>query len=231
VLIGFPSETREESEETLKFLLTHRGLIDTPFSVTPLSKFELLRDAPMQRNLAAFGVQPLHPLRGPLDYQQAYSVSSGMGPDQAEAQYHRFVDVISKEFRAHSRMPENKSHSLLFKSLYADAGIEREVFSDEIHPGDLARSEFTMAESVSLEDMGDGTWAIQDHASSGSLRIGGRLALLVREIQASGRLATPSEIGGTEAEQIARFLTYLRRNGYLATFPSRLTESAALLRV
>jgi len=171
------------------------------------------------------------PLRGPLDYQHGYSVESGMGPDATERQYHRFVGVISKEFRGHARMPENKTHCLLLKSFYEEAGTEGEIFADEIIPEELGDFELTLAQGVTLRDGSDGSWLMQNQPTGAELRIGNRLAKLVQEVENTGCLRIDQRTSHAEAEHVAKFFTYLRRQGYVRVGRQAEKESGALLRV
>lgn len=231
VLIGFPSETLEESEMTLEFLLRHRDIIDTPFSVTPLSKYELHGDAPMQRYLERFGVKSYEPLRGPLDYQRRYSVSAGMGPDVVESQYRRYVDVISKEFRAHARMPENKTHAFLMKSAYGDRGEENTVFSDELSAEEIQTCGYSGLEFTSVANEADGTWIVANHRNGAKVKVGATLATVISDLKSSGRFERQVSDSAEDARKIAKFLTYLQRHGFLRAYPLLPDEPTALLRV
>ncbi|MGO9122906.1 MAG: B12-binding domain-containing radical SAM protein [Desulfomonilaceae bacterium] len=229
VMIGFPTETRTESENTLRFLLENRAILDTPFSVTPLSRFELQSGAPIFRRPEAIGVKVLGPLRGPLDCQHKYEVETGMGMEETEEQYQRYIQVISKEFRAHARMPENKTHAFLMKCLYSDVGIEDTIFDDAILPDQLEKYRFAGLERIRLSGNADGSSTLECLAGGGRLKLGNGLTQLVSDILKNGCITSPPQ-DRSDRQQAAEFLTYLKRQNFIATKSSSPSIPSPLLR-
>lgn len=225
ILIGFPTETFDESELTLEFLLSNRDLIDTAFSVTPLSKFELLGDAPMIARLEKFGVVDQGPLRGHLDYQRSYSTESGMGPGEVEQQYSRYVSILSREFSAHSRMPENKTHAFLLKCSYSDQRREEELFADEIAANCLEDYRFEVQGAFHLELEIHGR-AIVECSNGAKFEVGSALAPILLTVQRYGCIH-PLYLTDSNRLKLSKFLTYLTRQGILRA----MLKSDALQRV
>jgi len=123
MLVGFPGETFLESESTLNFLKENLTMLDQPFFVPPISRFKLLRDSIVDQNPEKFGVKILpHPDDEDLEREQHYLSEGGMTMAEAEMQYRRFVDYFTKSFNAYKQMPDNKSHSYLYKC-FNDAEI------------------------------------------------------------------------------------------------------------
>lgn len=228
IMIGFPTETREESDQTLFFLLENKDVLDTPFSITPLSKFELQGDAIMQRHLSRFGVKSLGKIRGPLDYKYKYQVSAGMSMDEVEEQYGNFIKVIHKEFKAHTRMPNNKTHAFLIKCIYSDNDIERTIFDDQILSSYLDDYKFEFLTEVLFVKENHETWILRSKKDGGSLRIEHGLVMLVEDIKKNGRITKISQEVEIK-QQIAEFLTYLVRQGFLKSKrSSSLLDSSSL---
>lgn len=230
IMIGFPTETKLESEQTLQFLLENKDIIDTPFSVTPLSKFELQAEAIMQGHLSRFGVRSLGKRRGALDYQHKYHAEAGMTMDEVDEQYRRFVQIISKDFIAHSRMPENKTHSFLLKCIYAENNMEEAIFDDRIEASRLNEYKYECLYDFSLEREGKSTWILYGTKNGGGLRIGQGLAVVINEILQYGSVAELPEEDDAR-QQIAEFLTYLNRQGFLKARCSNSSIGSPLLRV
>jgi len=128
-MIGFPTESEEESDYTLKFIRRHRDLIDTPFSIIPLSIFELQRDSPIMKNPGKYGVYPKEPLRGDLDYQFRYDIQNGMDYSKKVKAYKKYISILNSEFNGPSICPENKTHAFIMKCLHDERLISADSFS------------------------------------------------------------------------------------------------------
>ncbi len=118
VLVGFPGESLKESDTTLDFIRRNREILDTPFSVPPISRFELYRGTAVYCFPDRFGVTiaPTLP-NGDLELEQRYRVSSGMTMMDAERQYRKYVRYFVQHFGQYKLMPDSKSQSFLYKCL------------------------------------------------------------------------------------------------------------------
>jgi len=128
-MIGFPTETEKESKYTLKYIRRHRYLIDTPFSITPLSIFELQKDSPIIKNPEKYGVYPKKPLRGDLDYQVDYEIRNGMDYAKKIQTYGKYISTLNYEFEGPNICPENKAHAFIMKCLHDEGLISVYSFS------------------------------------------------------------------------------------------------------
>jgi len=128
-MIGFPTETEAESDYTLKFLQRYRDLIDTPFSITPLSTFELQKDSLIMRSPEKYGIYPKKPFRGDLDYQVHYEIRNGMDYVKKIQAYKKYISTLNSEFDGPNICPENKAHAFIMKCLYDDGLISIHPFS------------------------------------------------------------------------------------------------------
>lgn len=129
-MIGFPGESETESDYTLKFIRKHRHLIDTPFSITPLSLFELQKDSLIMHDPEKHGICPKKALRGDLDYQVDYEIHNGMNNAKKYQAYKKYICALISEFDAPHLCPENKAHAFIMKCLYEDRLISIHNFSN-----------------------------------------------------------------------------------------------------
>lgn len=127
-MVGFPTESEEESDCTLDFLCTHKDLIDTPFSITPLSTFELQKHSRILENAETYGISPIGPLRGDLDYEVDYEIQSGMNRSKRLKAFEKFVTALNSQFESPRICPENKSHAFLMKCFYDEGLVSTDSF-------------------------------------------------------------------------------------------------------
>jgi anaerobic magnesium-protoporphyrin IX monomethyl ester cyclase len=82
LFIGFPGETREEADETLRFLLEHRPFIRH----IAATRFILEHQAPVYRRAAEFGIDPVpNPPEEDLKTFSEYGHEAGLGREEAAA--------------------------------------------------------------------------------------------------------------------------------------------------
>jgi radical SAM superfamily enzyme YgiQ (UPF0313 family) len=134
-MVGFPTETKEESEFTLEFLVKNRKLIDTPFSITPLSLFELQDNSPIMRCSSKYEISPRKPRRGDLDCQLYYEINSGMEHTARREIYKKYIQVLS-QFDFSDICPDNKVHAFLMKCLYDEQFLQLYLFGDVVQQPD-----------------------------------------------------------------------------------------------
>ncbi len=97
VIVGFPTETEEESLETMNFIVDNTKLNSSyGFSCQPCL-FDLEKEAPIMSDPGSYGVQRImRPASEDLSLGFFYEVKSGMTPDQAEKVYQYVYEKISE---------------------------------------------------------------------------------------------------------------------------------------
>ncbi len=97
VIVGFPTETEEESLETMNFIVDNTKLNSSyGFSCQPCL-FDLEKEAPIMSDPGAYGVQRImRPASEDLSLGFFYEVKTGMTPDQAEKVYQFVYEKISE---------------------------------------------------------------------------------------------------------------------------------------
>jgi len=128
-MVGFPTETKEESDFTLDFLVKNKRLIDTPFSITPLSLFELQDNSPIMHYPSKYDISPQKSKRGDLDYQLDYKIEQGMDHATRNEIYKKYIQVLSL-FDFADICPENKVHAFLMKCLCNEQEVVSWAFSE-----------------------------------------------------------------------------------------------------
>jgi len=97
VIVGFPTETEEESLETMNFIVNNTKLNSSyGFSCQPCL-FDLEKEAPIMSDPGGYGIQRImRPASEDLSLGFFYEVKSGMTPDQAEKVYQFVYEKISE---------------------------------------------------------------------------------------------------------------------------------------
>ncbi len=97
IIVGFPTETEEESLETMNFIVENKRLnASYGFSCQPCL-FDLEKEAPIMSDPGGHGIQRImRPASEDLSLGFFYEVSSGMTPEQAERVYQHVYGKISE---------------------------------------------------------------------------------------------------------------------------------------
>jgi len=97
VIVGFPTETEEESLETMNFIVENHKLNQSyGFSCQPCL-FDLEKEAPIMSDPGGYGVQRImRPASEDLSLGFFYEVKTGMPPEQAEKVYQHVYEKISE---------------------------------------------------------------------------------------------------------------------------------------
>ncbi len=90
-MVGFPSETVEEVEETLEFLAKHRRCLDW---ITRPSRYFLARNSPIDRDPGRYGVRRVERKDQDLALTYPHTCSAGMSLQQLERMYTRACDRV-----------------------------------------------------------------------------------------------------------------------------------------
>ena len=96
VIVGFPTETEDESLETMNFIANNKKLHSSyGFSCQPCL-FDLEKEAPIMSDPSGYGVQRImRPASEDLSLGFFYEVKEGMTPEQAENVYQKVYEKIS----------------------------------------------------------------------------------------------------------------------------------------
>jgi anaerobic magnesium-protoporphyrin IX monomethyl ester cyclase len=115
---GFPGETEEEAQETIRFFRANRHLLHSACTGT----FLLERHARVADDPAAYGVSRLIPPRPEQDlaYYYEYEVASGIGPARAEE-----IEAAFLQSLPHKPFPQYYFHDI-YRFLYACQFTEEE---------------------------------------------------------------------------------------------------------
>ena len=97
VIVGFPTETEEESLETMNFIVENTRLHSSyGFSCQPCL-FDLEKEAPIMSDPGGYGIRRImRPASEDLSLGFFYEVQEGMTPEQAERVYQHVYEKISE---------------------------------------------------------------------------------------------------------------------------------------
>jgi hypothetical protein len=123
VIVGFPSETREEALETLDFVISNEGFMKSKGASCLTCLFELEKHAPIMRDPGKYGLTKIgHPKQDDLSLGFFYETNEGMSPDEATSVYEHVKTEIDKRLPI---FPYNFSMS--------DGLLYLDRFSDGVH--------------------------------------------------------------------------------------------------
>jgi radical SAM superfamily enzyme YgiQ (UPF0313 family) len=116
--IGFPTETLEEANETLEFILKNKNIID---SVSFAGPFRLFKDTKIFESSVRYGISRIYEkARDSLDLRYKYEVKSGMDMQEVERIGRLFRKKINKFYPKDLMYPcpGFNAHRLLYSSYY-----------------------------------------------------------------------------------------------------------------
>lgn len=97
VIVGFPSETREEALETLDFVISNKRYMGSRGASCLACLFELEKHAPMMRDPGKYGLTKIgHPKQDDLSLGFFYETNEGMTPEEAGSIYEYVKAEIDK---------------------------------------------------------------------------------------------------------------------------------------
>ncbi len=109
VIVGFPSETREEALETLDFVISNEKFMKSKGASCLACLFELEKHAPILRDPGKYGLTKIgHPKQDDLSLGYFYETDRGMTPDESSEVYEHVRSEIDKRL---SIFPYNFSMS------------------------------------------------------------------------------------------------------------------------
>ena len=109
VIVGFPSETREEALETLDFVISNEKFLKSKGSSCLACLFELEKHAPILRDPGKYGLTKIgHPKQDDLSLGYFYETDRGMTPEESGEVYEHVRSEIDNRL---SIFPYNFSMS------------------------------------------------------------------------------------------------------------------------
>ncbi len=197
LMIGFPGESEEDGRHTLKLLRQNKGFFDTPFSIVPLSIFELQENSTVAENPERYEVRISDRLNGDLDTQFAYSDILGMTDPQKKQLYQDFIDTMYRSFNGPIICPENKTHAFLMKCAYdrnqVALGSVIAPWIDDCQPWDIEFCDGVEVESQALAKPESGsTMRVHAKASGFLAELSDEVAHLLSEIRGRAEESNPS---------------------------------------
>lgn len=115
-ITGFPSETVEEAEDTLNFILRHRDLITS----ATFSTFSLNEGAPVQLDPERFGIVEIHKTEKDLRKDYKYDVSEGQTMGEAERSHQLIEETLDEVFPLRSHFTGLHPHVLIHLAHFKD---------------------------------------------------------------------------------------------------------------
>ncbi len=131
VIVGFPSETREEALETLDFVISNERYMRSRGASCLACLFELEKHAPIMRDPGKYGLTKIaHPKRDDMSLGYFYETNKGMTPDEASNVYAHIKEELDKRL---PMFPYNFSMSdgLLYLDHFSEAN--QEVIAEGTH--------------------------------------------------------------------------------------------------
>jgi len=98
ILVGFPTETREEVMESINFVMDNPAILESPGFSCITSQFDLEKGTPIALNPDEYKVYNLsNPPHHDLSLGFNYDISVGLTPEAATELYQEVVQKISRE--------------------------------------------------------------------------------------------------------------------------------------
>ncbi len=127
ILIGFPTETREEVMDSVNFVMDNRAILDSAGFSCIASQFDLEKGTPIVKNPEEYKVFNLsNPPDHDLSLGYSYDVREGLSAEQATEVYQEVVQRISREVMT---FPHNYSLSdgLLYLGYHEKENIQERI--------------------------------------------------------------------------------------------------------
>ncbi|MCZ6513632.1 MAG: radical SAM protein [Nitrospinae bacterium] len=98
ILIGFPTETRDEVMDSVNFVMDNQAILDSPGFSCIASQFDLEKGTPLAKDPDQWGVYDLsNPTHHDLSLGFSYKIKEGLNAEQATEVYQEVVQKISRE--------------------------------------------------------------------------------------------------------------------------------------
>jgi anaerobic magnesium-protoporphyrin IX monomethyl ester cyclase len=98
IIVGFPSETREEALETFDFVMSNKRFLESKGASCLACLFELEKHAPLLRDPGKYGLTKIgHPKHDDLSLGYFYETDRGMTPDESREVYEQVRSEIDNK--------------------------------------------------------------------------------------------------------------------------------------
>ena len=127
LLIGFPTETRDEVMDSVNFVMDNQAILDSPGFSCIASQFDLEKGTPLAKDPGQWGVYDLsNPPKHDLSLGFSYKIKEGLNAEQATEVYQEVVQKISREVMT---FPHNYSLSdgLLYLGYHEKENIQERI--------------------------------------------------------------------------------------------------------
>ncbi|MEW5955034.1 MAG: radical SAM protein [Candidatus Micrarchaeota archaeon] len=120
-IVGLPTETPEEADETLRFIVLNKELVDRDFSVVSDGVFMLQKHSNTAKNAGEFGLYGLKPNKEDFGLTFFYKPKTGMSMLNAKRKYYYFIREITSQLWRFKYFPaKSKLYCFLLK-VFEDA--------------------------------------------------------------------------------------------------------------
>ncbi len=129
ILIGFPTETRDEVMDSVNFVMDNQAILDSPGFSCIASQFDLEKGTPLAKDPGQWGVYDLsNPPNHDLSLGFSYKIKEGLNAEQATEVYQEVVQKISREVMT---FPHNYSlaDGLLYLGYHERENIQERISS------------------------------------------------------------------------------------------------------
>ena len=127
ILIGFPTETRDEVMDSVNFVMDNQAILDSPGFSCIASQFDLEKGTPLAKDPGQWGVYDLNnPPHHDLSLGFSYKIKEGLNAEQATEVYQEVVQKISREVMT---FPHNYSlaDGLLYLGYHERENIQERI--------------------------------------------------------------------------------------------------------
>lgn len=109
LIVGFPTETREEAMESVHFVLNNRRLLEAPGFSCIASQFDLEKGTPIEKNPSEWHITRLSsPPHHDLSLGYSYDITVGMTAEEATEVYQHAREMLGQKIKT---FPDNYSLS------------------------------------------------------------------------------------------------------------------------
>ncbi len=129
ILVGFPTETRDEVMDSVNFVMDNQHILDSPGFSCIASQFDLEKGTPLAKDPGQWGVYDLsNPPNHDLSLGFSYKIKEGLNAEQATEVYQEVVQRISREVMT---FPHNYSlaDGLLYLGYHERENIQERISS------------------------------------------------------------------------------------------------------
>ncbi len=212
IMFGFPTETPNEAQQTIDFIINNRAIIDTPFSCLPISVFELREDIPVFNDLQNYGLGLKALSRGDLDEQYDFVILNGTENSRKIEFKNKCINYVKQNMNMETMCPYNKTHQLIYKSLY-DSGQIKDINLDLKSDCDT-RISFVKGIQV-IDNLG--FVYLNNFATGSQLKISQEFISVVKSLNRTRTISYLFEKSNPSLShsQISNFVSFLRRYDFV----------------